>query len=158
MSAPQDRSVPTSNEWCTHKTQSSGQELQPTTAYQDDEHATKPVEASFEGCAGAGEKGPPSPRRGTEIKPIQDNNTNTNVQQATSVTAQNVKLATSMLTSESAGNGPTQEGSGWKRSMWSMCGGLVVGVRIVCDAVGLVAFAWCAVLYRMRCNAMRWER
>jgi hypothetical protein len=54
MSAPQDRSAPTSNEWCTHKAQSSGQELQPTTAYRDDEHAAKPVEASFEGCKHCG--------------------------------------------------------------------------------------------------------
>ena len=74
----------------------------------------KQVEASFEGCAGAETKGPPSPRGGTKIKPIQVNNTNTS-QQATSAAAKYVNLTTSMLTSESACNGPTRERGGWKQ-------------------------------------------
>jgi len=41
----------------------------------------------------------------------------------------------------------------------AMRGGLVVGARIVCDALadarGLVAFARCAALYRMQCNTLR---
>ena len=115
MSAPQDRSAPTSNEGCTHKSQSSSQELQPTTAYRDDEHVAKQTGASLEGCAGAGKKGPPSPRGGTKPKPIQANNTNTNVQQTTSIAAKNVRMATSMLPSKSTDKGPHQEGSGGKQ-------------------------------------------
>ena len=41
----------------------------------------------------------------------------------------------------------------------AMRGGLVVGARIVCDALadarGLVAFARCGALYRMQCNTLR---
>jgi hypothetical protein len=115
MSAPQERSAPTSNEGCTHKSQSSSQEPQPTTAYRDDEHIAKQTGASLEGCAGAGKKGPPSPRGGTKPKPIQANNTNTNVQQTTSIAAKNVRMATSMLPSKSTDKGPHQEGSGGKQ-------------------------------------------